>query len=59
MELLGRIERYLRATGTPRTRFGREAVNDPRLVDDMRRGREPGEQVRARIEILLDKARHA
>ena len=53
MELLGRIERHLRATGTPRTRFGREVVNDPRLVDDMRRGREPGPRLRERIERAL------
>lgn len=59
MELLGRIERYLRISGTPRTRFGREAVNDPRLVDDMRRGREPGAQVRARIERALATARRS
>lgn len=57
MELLMRIERHLRQTGTPRTRFGREAVNDPRLVDDLRRGREPGAALRARIERALDGVR--
>jgi hypothetical protein len=57
MELLVRIERHLRQTGTPRTRFGRDAVNDPRLVDDLRRGREPGAQLRARIERALATAR--
>ena len=57
MELLVKIERHLRATGVPRTRFGRDTVNDPRLVDDMRRGRVPGAEVRARIERALAGAR--
>ena len=37
-----RIEKHLRATGLPPTRFGREAVGDPRIVGDLRNGREPG-----------------
>ncbi|PTQ09915.1 hypothetical protein CLG96_12190 [Sphingomonas oleivorans] len=41
MHLLSLIERYLRASGTPATRFGREAVGDPRFVLDLRNGREP------------------
>lgn len=41
MHLLSVIEKYLRRTGVPPTRFGREAVGDPRFVDDLRRGREP------------------
>ena len=39
--LLMRIEAYLRRSGVPPTRFGREAMGDPRLVFDLRRGREP------------------
>lgn len=53
MSVLGKIERYLRKTEMPPTRFGRLAVNDPRLVGDMRRGREPGQRVVARIEAFL------
>jgi hypothetical protein len=53
MEILGRIERYLRRTGTPPTRFGRNVANDPRLVLDMRRGRCPGASMQARIEAAL------
>jgi len=49
MELLRRIERHLIATNTPPTRFGRNAVRDPRLVHDMRRGREPGARMIARV----------
>lgn len=50
MELLRKIEKYLRATGVPQTKFGRLAVRDPRLVGDLRRGREPGARMTARVE---------
>lgn len=53
MAILGKIERYLRQTGMPRTKFGRLAVNDPRLVDDLRNGRDPGPELCARIEAQL------
>lgn len=53
MSVLGKIERYLRKTEMPPTRFGRLAVNDPRLVGDMRKGREPGPRLVARIEAFL------
>ena len=49
MHLRKVIETYLKASGTPATRFGREAVRDPRLVHDMRRGREIGSRVAKRI----------
>jgi 2,4-dienoyl-CoA reductase-like NADH-dependent reductase (Old Yellow Enzyme family) len=38
--LLQRIERHLRTRRMPPTRFGREAVGDPNLVDQLRSGRE-------------------
>jgi hypothetical protein len=41
MHLLSSIEKFLRHSGTPPTRFGREAVGDPRFVLDLRNGREP------------------
>ena len=41
MHLLHRIERHLRRSGISATRFGRDAVGDPRLVHDIRKGREP------------------
>lgn len=40
MEILGKVERYLREHGLPQTKFGRLAVGDPRLVGDLRNGRE-------------------
>lgn len=54
MHLLSRVERYLRRSGTPPTRFGREAVRDPRFVFDLRRGREPREATLRRISAYLD-----
>lgn len=53
MAILGKIERYLRRYDMPRTKFGRLAVNDPRLVDDLRNGRAPGPELCARIEAQL------
>ncbi|HEX8443098.1 MAG TPA: hypothetical protein VF631_05565 [Allosphingosinicella sp.] len=53
MQLLRRIERYLKASGTAATRFGREAVRDPRLVHDLRRGREPA-AICARVAAYID-----
>lgn len=57
MHLLREIEKFLRSTGVPATRFGRDAVNDPRFVFDLRRGREPRPQTVARIVDFLDVAR--
>lgn len=54
MELLRRIEKYLAASGTAPTTFGRTVVRDPRLVHDLRRGREPGASMCARIAAWLD-----
>ncbi len=53
MSLLGKIDRFLRHTQMPPTKFGRLAVRDPRLVGDLRRGREPGRAVIARVEHFI------
>lgn len=55
--LLRRIEAYLRATRTPATRFGREAARDPRLVHDLRRGREPGAKLTLRLITFIESAK--
>ena len=47
--LLTNIERHLRVTRQSPTRFGRDAVRDPRLVFDLRRGREPRDRLTARV----------
>jgi hypothetical protein len=54
MHLLRTIERFLKETGMPPTRFGREAVRDPRLVLDMRNGREPGDRMKRRVEHFMN-----
>ncbi|GAM02648.1 MULTISPECIES: hypothetical protein [Sphingomonas] len=53
MELLGVIDRYLKASLMPETKFGRLAVNDPRLVSDLRKGREPGPEMIARVTAFI------
>lgn len=53
MSVLQKIDRYLRASAMPPTTFGRLAVRDPRLVRDLRRGREPGPRMVQRIEAFL------
>jgi hypothetical protein len=53
--LLRRIEKYLKRSGTRPTRFGREAVHDPRFVMDLRNGREPRRATRTRVHDFLDR----
>ncbi len=55
MHLLRRIEIYLERTAITPTRFGRDAVGDPRFVFDLRNGREPGAPMRARVHAWLDR----
>jgi len=54
MTLLRQIEIFLRRTGMPRTKFGRLAARDPRLVDDLRNGREPRVALQARVEHFMN-----
>jgi len=49
MNLLRTIELFLRENGMAPTRFGREAVNDPRLVHDLREGRELRSKTQERV----------
>ena len=49
MHLLSLIERHLRNSGTAPTRFGRDAVGDPRFVLDLRIGREPRASTTERV----------
>jgi hypothetical protein len=55
MDLRRRIELYLRRTATPPSRFGLDTVNDPRLVFDLRNGREVRHKTAARILAWLDR----
>lgn len=54
MNILRKIESFLRDTGMAPTRFGRDAVRDPRLVFDMRNGREPSPKMIQRIEHFMN-----
>ena len=49
MTMLRTVEAFLRETGMAPTRFGRNAVRDPRIVFDMRNGREPTERMCRRL----------
>jgi hypothetical protein len=49
MNLLLDIERYLRRSKVSASRFGRLVSGDPRLVFDLRRGREPRPAMAARV----------
>lgn len=57
MELLVEIVRYCRETGVPVTKFGRLAVQDPRLVHDLRMGRQPGARMARRVRTYIADAR--
>lgn len=54
MSILRKIESFLRDTGMAPTRFGRDAVRDPRLVFDMRNGREPSPKMIQKIEHFMN-----
>jgi len=55
--LLQRIEAFLKESAMPASVFGRGAVRDPRLVSDLRGGREPGRDVICRVEHFMNKWR--
>jgi hypothetical protein len=48
-----RVERFLKKSGMAATTFGRHVAKDPRLVFDMRRGREPGPRMTAKIDAFI------
>ncbi len=53
MTMLRGIEKFLRRTDMPVTRFGRLALGDPRLVTDMRNGRELRARTEARVRAFI------
>jgi hypothetical protein len=53
MYLLRHVELYLRTSGQSATRFGKLVANDPRFVFDLRRGREVGPKLTARVKSFL------
>jgi len=54
VHLLREIEKFLRRSHTAPTRFGREALGDPRFVFDLRRGREPRPRTIKRVRDFLE-----
>jgi len=54
MEMLHRIEAYLRRSEIAASRFGRDSLRDPHLVGDLRRGRELRAKTSARLSAYLD-----
>ncbi len=61
MPLLRKIEIFLKETDMPWTKFGRLSVRDPRFVQDLRNGRQPGRTVSDRVEYFMNiwRADHA
>jgi hypothetical protein len=55
--ILRQIERYLERSGMSATTFGRRVARDPRLVHDLRRGRELGQRLRQRVEAFIGAAK--
>jgi hypothetical protein len=53
--LLERIECYLRATKMAESRFGREAVGDPKFVAGLRDGRSPRPGTVRRVTAYIEK----
>jgi len=51
--LLNDIKRFCAATGLPPTKVGRLAVNDPRLVGDLERGRRAGRSITERTRAFM------
>ncbi len=52
--LIRQIEKFLRETGMPWTKFGRLATHDPRFVADLRNGRSPRPETAARVEHFMN-----
>ena len=52
--LIRQIERFLRDTGMPWTKFGRLATRDPRFVEDLRNGRTPRAAMQSRVEHFMN-----
>lgn len=53
MSVHRKIEKFLRRTHMPASKFGRLALGDPRLVHDLRNGRELRPPTAARVEAFL------
>ncbi len=52
--LIRKVEKFLRRTGMPPTRFSRLAARDPCFVADLRNGRMPGPEMEKRVEHFMN-----
>lgn len=53
--ILLEVERWMRGHGMSASRFGRMAAGDPRLVSDLRAGRDPSSRTVARIRAFMNR----
>ena len=51
--MLRKIEKFLDHSGMAWTKFGRLVAHDPRLVGDMRNGRQPREALSQRVDAFI------
>ena len=54
MHLLREVEKFLRQSDVAPTRFGRDALGDPRFVFDLRNGRDPRPGTVKRVKAYLE-----
>jgi hypothetical protein len=54
MHINRRVERFLRQYNMPPTKFGRLAARDPRIVLDMRMGREVRPETAQRLSVFIE-----
>ena len=55
--MLKEITQFCASAKMSETTFGRRAVNDPRLVGDLRRGRTLSEKTKAKISTFMENYR--
>jgi hypothetical protein len=53
VHLLREVEKFLRRSDVAPTRFGRDALGDPRFVFDLRNGRDPRPETVERVRAYL------
>lgn len=51
--MLREVEQFLVLTGKSPSRFGRQALGDPRFVFDLRNGRSPREETARRVSAII------
>lgn len=52
-DFVAMVEGHLEQTRTPPTTFGKQVLNDPNFVFDLRKGRDPGLRVVERVVLAI------